>query len=140
MPLILVTFCWNIFSLDTTPTSVLSHQAGLSCRLIFRNKHPHRKLEVPRGAGFGASRAAGCCAGVQHSPCAALSGVSDDGLSHWPFSQATLGAKNPSASAGGEREPGSIPGLRRSPAGENGNPLQYSCLENSMDRGAWGTI
>ena len=30
-----------------------------------------------------------------------------------------------------------IPGLRRSPGGENGNPLQYSCLENSMDRGAW---
>ena len=33
---------------------------------------------------------------------------------------------------------GSIPGLGRSPGEENGNPLQYSCLENSMDRGAWG--
>ena len=32
---------------------------------------------------------------------------------------------------------GSIPGLERSPGGEHGNPLQYSCLENSMDRGAW---
>ena len=32
---------------------------------------------------------------------------------------------------------GSIPGLGRSPEGGNGNPLQYSCLENSMDRGAW---
>ena len=32
---------------------------------------------------------------------------------------------------------GSIPGLRRCPGGGNGNPLQYSCLENSMDRGAW---
>ena len=32
---------------------------------------------------------------------------------------------------------GSIRGLGRSPAGRNGNPLQYSCLENSMDRGAW---
>ena len=31
----------------------------------------------------------------------------------------------------------SIPGLGRSPGEENGNPLQYSCLENSMDRGAW---
>ena len=30
-----------------------------------------------------------------------------------------------------------IPGLGRSPEGENGNSLQYSCLENSMDRGAW---
>ena len=32
---------------------------------------------------------------------------------------------------------GSIPGLARSPEGGHGNPLQYSCLENSMDRGAW---
>ena len=34
---------------------------------------------------------------------------------------------------------GSIPGLERSPGGEHGNPLQYSCLENPMDRGAWRT-
>ena len=34
-------------------------------------------------------------------------------------------------------DPGSIPGSGRSPAEGNGNPLQYSCLENSMDRGAW---
>ena len=32
---------------------------------------------------------------------------------------------------------GSIPGSGRSPGGGNGNPLQYSCLENPMDRGAW---
>ena len=32
---------------------------------------------------------------------------------------------------------GSIPELGRSPGGGHGNPLQYSCLENSMDRGAW---
>ena len=35
------------------------------------------------------------------------------------------------------RDAGLIPGLGRSPGGEHGNPLQYSCLENSMDRGAW---
>ena len=34
-------------------------------------------------------------------------------------------------------DPGSIPGLGRSPGEQNGNPLQYSCLENPMDRGAW---
>ena len=34
-------------------------------------------------------------------------------------------------------DPGSIPGLGRSPGGGNGNPLQYSCLENPMDGGAW---
>ena len=42
--------------------------------------------------------------------------------------------ENPPAYAG---EAGSIPGSGRSPGGENGNPLQYSCLENPMDRGAW---
>ena len=34
-------------------------------------------------------------------------------------------------------DPGSVPGLGRSPGEGNGNPLQYSCLENSMDRGVW---
>ena len=34
-------------------------------------------------------------------------------------------------------DPGSIPGLGRYPGEGNGNPLQYSCLENPMDRGAW---
>ena len=37
-------------------------------------------------------------------------------------------------------DPGSIPGLRRSPGEQNGYPLQYSCLENYMDRGAWRAI
>ena len=45
--------------------------------------------------------------------------------------------KNLPASAGNL---GSIPGLGRSPGGGNGNPLQYSCLENPMDRGAWQAI
>ena len=45
--------------------------------------------------------------------------------------------KDLSASAGDARDVGLIPGLGRSPGGGNGNPLQYSCLENPMDRGAW---
>ena len=45
--------------------------------------------------------------------------------------------KNPPASAGDIRDAGLIPGLGRSPGEGNGNPLQYSYLENSMDRGAW---
>ena len=45
--------------------------------------------------------------------------------------------KNLPANAGAARVAGLIPGSRRSPAGGNGNPLQYSCLENSMDREAW---
>ena len=45
--------------------------------------------------------------------------------------------KNPPANAGDTRDAGSIPGLGKSPGGGHGNPLQYSCLENSTDRGAW---
>ena len=44
--------------------------------------------------------------------------------------------KNLSADAGDTRDVGSIPGLGRSPGEGNGNPFQYSCLENFMDRGA----
>ena len=48
-----------------------------------------------------------------------------------------LGVKNPIANAGDIRDEGLIPGLGRSPGGGHGNPLQYSCLENPMERGAW---
>ena len=56
------------------------------------------------------------------------------------ISQASLGAqlvKNPPANAGDARDLSSIPGSGRSPGEGNSNPLQYSCLENSIDRGAW---
>ena len=42
--------------------------------------------------------------------------------------------KNPPANVG---DPGSVPGFEKSPREENGNPFQYSYLENPMDRGAW---
>ena len=45
--------------------------------------------------------------------------------------------KNPTANAGDTRDEGSVPGSGRSPGGGHGNPLQHSCLENPMDRGAW---
>ena len=48
--------------------------------------------------------------------------------------------KNLPASAGDARDMGSIPGSGRSPGVGNGIPLQNSCLENSMDRGAWQAI
>ena len=47
------------------------------------------------------------------------------------------GGSDGKASACNVEDPGSIPGSGRSPGEENGNPLQYSCLENSMDEGAW---
>ena len=52
-------------------------------------------------------------------------------------SQEALVVKNLPASAGVARDTGLIPGLGGSPGEENGNPLQYSHLENPMDRGAW---
>ena len=63
--------------------------------------------------------------------------------SRWIAASATLGfpggtsIKNPPTNAGDKRDVGSVPGLGRSPGGGHGNPLQYSCLENSMDKGAW---
>ena len=47
--------------------------------------------------------------------------------------------KNPPADVGDIRDPDSVPGWGRSPGGGQSNPLQYSCLENPMDKGAWGT-
>ena len=49
-------------------------------------------------------------------------------------SQVVLAEENPPANAGNM---GSIPGSGRSPGGGHGNPLQYSCLEDPMNRGAW---
>ena len=51
--------------------------------------------------------------------------------------QVALVAKNPPANAGDIRDADSIPGSGKSPGGGHGNPLQYSCLENPMDRGTW---
>ena len=48
--------------------------------------------------------------------------------------------KNPPANAGNIRDTDWIPRSGRSPRGRHGNPLQYCCLENAMDRGAWKTI
>ena len=54
-------------------------------------------------------------------------------------SQVALMVKSPPANAGDLTNTGSTPGLRSSPGEGNGNPLQYSCLENPMDKGAWWT-
>ena len=45
--------------------------------------------------------------------------------------------KDPPANVGDIKDVGSVPGLGRAPGVGNGNPLQYSCLENPMDTGAW---
>ena len=52
-------------------------------------------------------------------------------------SQVVLVVNNQPVNAGDLRDSASIPGSGRSPGGGHGNPLQYSCLENPMDRGVW---
>ena len=56
-------------------------------------------------------------------------------LKHTGFPSSAV-AENPPANAGDARDAGSTPGLGRSPGGGNGSPFQYSCLKNSIDRGA----
>ena len=65
------------------------------------------------------------------TPCCAFFGICISGLSRW------LSGKESVCQAGNSS---SIPGLRRSPGEGNGNPLQYSCLKNFMDRVAWRAI
>ena len=55
-------------------------------------------------------------------------------------SQVALVIKNPLVNTGDTRDAGSVLGLGRSPGKGQGNPLQYSCLENPMDRGVWWAI
>ena len=57
--------------------------------------------------------------------------------SYWLYSQVALVVKNPPPSAGDTGDMSSIPGSGRATGEGSGNPLQYSCLGNPMDRGAW---
>ena len=63
--------------------------------------------------------------------------LEDNFIGFLSFSQAMLVINNPSANAEDISDLGLIPGLGRSPGVGNGNPLQCSCLENSVDRGVW---
>ena len=63
-----------------------------------------------------------------------------DIIKYFWASQVAPVVKNPPGNAGDKRDKNSIPGLGRSPGGGLGQPPQYCCLENPMDRGAWRTI
>ena len=76
---------------------------------------------------------------VLHMPPPTLSMVGGLWNSFWAF-QVALAIKNLPANARDIRDLGLIPGLGRSPGGRNSNPLQYSCLQNPMDREAWRAI
>ena len=87
---------------------------GIVCTVILR--------EEQRGSGPVSSRLSVCLQGMCIMPVP---------------SQVVLVVKNLPASARDTRDIGSIPGLGGSPGVGNGNPLQDSCLENSIDRGTW---
>ena len=61
-------------------------------------------------------------------------------MSHLRASQVVLVVKNPPVNAVNAGDEGLIPGSGRSPGKGNGNPLQYSCLENPKDGGAWWAV
>ena len=108
--------CWNIFLLKT-------NAPGLAC-----SSHCCAHLKTSRSElSMGKAPLKGKSMCWRSLPFSIL---------HWA-SQVVLVVKNPPASAGDIRNMGLIPGSRRSFGGRRGNPLQYSCLENPVDRGAW---
>ena len=64
--------------------------------------------------------------------------ISNPGLGIYPGLPQWLSSKESACNAGDTGNLSSIPGSGRSPGGGNGNPLQYSCLENLLDRAEWG--
>ena len=64
----------------------------------------------------------------------------ESGLVRWGSFSGGSVVRNPPANIGDPRDASSIPGSGRSPGGGHGNPLQYSCPENPMDREAWWAI
>ena len=99
--------------------------------------------------GHELEKAEGDSEGQGRLVCCSLSGCREKRLSDWTTTKDILplcnlliiydfpGGSDGKASVYNAGEPGLIPGSGRSPAEGNGNPLQYYCLENPMDRGAW---
>ena len=85
--------------------------------------------------GLGVHKVFFCVLQESVSPVLLCSGSSMVGLMKTSYKRA--GGSEVKASASNAGNPGSIPGSGRSPGEGNGNPLQYSCLENPMDGGAW---
>ena len=100
----------------------------------------HEFVQAP-GDGEGQGRLA-CCSPWGHKKSDTTGQLNNNNkFSNLPRNQASqvaLVVKNPPANSGDIRDVGSIPGLGRSPGEGNGNPLQYSCLENPMDRSLVG--
>ena len=99
--------------------------------------HPLNGHEFEQDPGVGDGQGGlACCSPWGHSRTRLSNGIATT-RGEKRASQLLPVVKNPAASAEDVRDKGSIPGSERSPGGGHGNPLQYSCLEKSMDRGAW---
>ena len=98
---------------------------GASCRVGTHFRKPHFRTWAPNAVAFGQDGAF-----LNNS----LDIIGSE------TSQVVLVVKNSPADAGDTRDAGSIPRSGRSPGEGRGNPLQYSCLENPMDRGAWAIV
>ena len=110
-------------------------QRRVVCQGVYRDER--NLMEQPGGGTSQEPRLDSVCEGLTHEAGHAAAGRFVQQCVNIWTSQVALVVKNTPASAGDIRDAGSVPGLRRSPGEGNGNPLQYSCLENLMDRGAW---
>ena len=100
--------------------------------LILVNRH---EFEQTPG-DYEGQRSLACCSPQGHKEWNTAEWLNNNN-SDERASQVVLVLKNTDANAGDIRDSDSIPGLGRYPGRGNGNPLQYSCLENPMDRGDW---
>ena len=114
-----------------------------NCKKYYRGQK--KRTGLPYTGSFRSEGGAEPQGSQDHRPARGVTGptASTGGLSHTEDLRASWGGVSfPGPSDGKEsacnaRDPGWIPGVERSPGEGNGDPLQYSCLENSMDRGAW---
>ena len=119
-------------------------------RAVHQGRLSHAFLSAPGGCLQPCSprllqRHPRLCLCLPRAPCPLCVCVSYQDMGHvraalGPHPGASQVVKNPPANAGDSRDDSSIRGSGRSPGGGNGNLLQYSCLENPMDRGAWGAM
>ena len=105
-----------------------------------RGLRERKETAFSRGSSFQRKRKFGEVNGQESSlgrPCGCVCVCVPCSLSHLQGFPGGAGGKAPTCQRRRHKDLGSIPGLGRSPGGGHGNPLQYSCLENPMDRGAW---
>ena len=153
-------YCWNIYITDKWMPEV--PQSGLPLELLVwfwshpngelkyetimhthTHTHTHTHMHTPVSSVWSKSRC-GCCCFFFCTK--ALTQYHRQIPAKWILFFSNLGfpgitmVKYLPANSGDPGDPGSIPGLGKSPKVGNGNPLQYSCLENSMGRRAWWAI